>query len=210
MRRKRKIDRDSGKLADTSLIVIASEDEYAVKQYFNLFHSVRIQFEVLETEDGRSSPQDVLDRLSRYQNQFQIGDGDEFWLVTDIDHWAEPGHIGNLTRVVQLCRQKGIGVATSFPCFDLWLLLHFSDMPKGPINQCSEIGKLIRDAVGSYSKTKAFRLPIKMENVQAAIDRAKAADPKGPILDQLGSEVYRIIEHLVKTNAISIVEHRVP
>jgi len=207
LRRKRKIDRDSGKLADTNLIVIASEDEYAVKQYFNLFHSVRIQFEVLETEDGHSSPKDVLDRLSRYQEEFQIGAGDEFWLVTDIDHWAEPGHISNLTRVVQLCRQKGIGVATSYPCFDLWLLLHFLDMPEGPINQCSEIGKLIREAVGSYNKTKIFRLPFKMENVEAAIGRAKAAEPQGPILEELGSEVFRIIENLVKTKAISVTEN---
>lgn len=206
MRRKRKIDRDSGKLADTNLIVIASEDEYAVKQYFNLFHSVRIQFEVLETENGRSSPQDVLGRLSRYQEEFQIGEGDEFWLVTDIDHWAEPGHIGNLTKVVQLCRQKGIEVATSFPCFDLWLMLHFLEMPEEPINQCSEIGKLLRNAVGEYNKTKVFRLPIKMANVEAAIRRAKAGSPKGPILEELGSEVYRIIEHLVDSKAITIME----
>ena len=207
MRRKRKIDRESGKLADTNLIVIASEDEYAVKQYFHLFHSVRIQFEVLETENGRSPPQDVLDRLSRYQKEFQIGEGDEFWLVTDIDHWAEPGHIGNLTRVVQLCRQKGIGVATSFPCFDLWLLLHFLDMPVQPISQCSEIGRLIRDAVGSYNKTKVFHLPIRMANVEAAIRRAKTPDPKGPILEELGTEVYRIIEHLVESKTISIIEN---
>ena len=85
MRRKRKIDREAGKLADTNLVVIASEDEYAVKQYFDLFHSVRIQFEVLETENGRSSPRDVLERLSCYMADFQIGEGDEFWLVTDID-----------------------------------------------------------------------------------------------------------------------------
>ena len=173
--------------------MIASEDEYAVKQYFNLFHSVNIQFEVLETEQGRSSPKDVLDRLSRYMDEFQIGEGDEFWLVTDIDHWAEPGHIKNLTEVVRLCRQKQIGVATSFPCFDLWLLLHFSEMPEQQINQCSEIGNLIRIAVGHYNKTKVFNLPITMENVELAIKRAKAADPKGPILNELGSEVYLIL-----------------
>lgn len=206
MRRKRKIDREAGKLADTNLVVIASEDEYAVKQYFNLFHSVKIQFEVLETEDGRSSPKDVLDRLTRYMEEFQIGKGDEFWLVTDIDHWAKPGHIKNLVEVVQLCRQKGIGVATSFPCFDLWLLLHFSEMPRGQLRQCSEIGVLIRDAVGEYNKTKVFNLPITMESVKAAINRAKAANPKGPILQELGSEVHLVIEDLVESGSISIAE----
>lgn len=206
MRRKRKIDREAGKLADTNLIVIASEDQYAVKQYFELFQSVRIQFEVLETEDGQSSPKDVLERLSRYLEEFQIGDGDEFWLVTDIDHWAEPGHIKNLTEVVRLCRQKKIGVATSFPCFDLWLLLHFSELPQKQISQCSEIGVLIRDAVGGYNKTKVFNLPVTMESVEAAIARAKAANPKGPILQELGSEVHLIIEHLVESGSISIAK----
>lgn len=204
MRRKRKIDREAGKLADTNLVVIASEDEYAVKQYFNLFHSVRIQFEVLETENGRSSPRDVLERLSCYMADFQIGEGDEFWLVTDIDHRAEPGHIKNLTEVVQLCRQKGIGVATSFPCFDLWLLLHFSEMPQDQISQCSEIGKLIRDAVSEYSKTKVFNLPIAMANVEMAIRRARATNPKGPILQELGTQVFLIIERLVESKLISI------
>ena len=206
MRRKRKIDRKAGKLADTSLIVIASEDEYAVKQYFNLFQSVRIQFEVLETEEGRSSPKDVLERLSRYMDEFQIGEGDEFWLVTDIDHWAEPGHIKNLAEVVQLCRQKNIGVATSFPCFDLWLLLHFSELPEQQISQCSEIGKLVRAAVGEYSKTKVYNLPITMENVELAIERAKTAGPKGPILNELGSEVYLVIDKLVTSKVISIAK----
>ena len=196
----------AGKLADTSLIVIASEDEYAVKQYFNLFHSVKIQFEVLETENGCSSPKDVLIRLSQYLSEFQIGEGDEFWLVTDIDHWAGPGHISNLTEVVQQCRQKEIGVATSFPCFDLWLLLHFSEMPNEVISECSEIGKLIRDTVGAYNKTRVFSLPIAIENVEAAIKRAKACNAKGPILQQPGSDVYRIIEHLVETKTISMTQ----
>ena len=208
MRRKRKIDRSAGKLADANLIVIASEDQYAVKQYFNLFHSVRIQFEVLETENGRSAPKDVLERLSRYLDEFQIGEGDEFWLVTDIDHWAEPGHIKNLAEVVRLCRQKQIGVATSFPCFDLWLLLHFSEMPEQQIIQCDEIGRLITAAVGAYNKTKVFNLPITMENVELAIKRAKAAYPTGPILSELGSDVYLIIENLVTSNAISIANDK--
>lgn len=80
-------------------------------------------------------------------------------------------------------------------------------MPETAISQCSGIGKLIREVVGSYNKTKVFSLPIKMVNVEAAIDRAKAADPKGPILEELGSEVYRIIEHLVKTKTISILDN---
>jgi len=68
------------------LIVIASEDKYAVRQYFEFFRSTKIQFKVLETQDGKSAPEHVLTRLDEYMKEFDIGDGDEFWLVSDCDH----------------------------------------------------------------------------------------------------------------------------
>ena len=78
MRRKRPIERGLTALRDTSLIVIASEDRYAVKQYFDLFHSTRIQFRVLETPDGRSAPSHVLNRLDEFMREYDFGTGDEF------------------------------------------------------------------------------------------------------------------------------------
>ena len=203
MRRKRNIDRRS-KLADASLIVIASEDRYAVKQYFGLFHSAKIQFEVLETEDGASSPVDVLARLDKYRKEFQIGDGDQFWLVTDIDHWASDGHIANLTGVIQQCKGKNISVATSHPCFDYWLLLHFEDPPQANIDRCDEIGSLIRTNVGAYNKTRVFNLPITNTNVASAVERAKNQKPDGPILQTNGTLVYQILENLIKQSLVNI------
>jgi hypothetical protein len=43
--------------ANDPLVVIASEDRYAVRQYFDFFESSRIQFRVLETQNGKSSPE---------------------------------------------------------------------------------------------------------------------------------------------------------
>lgn len=204
MRRKRNIDRRAGKLADANLIVIASEDRYAVKQYFALFHSAKIQFEVLETEDGASSPIDVLSRLDEYRREFQIGEGDQFWLVTDIDHWANPGHIANLTGVIQQCKSKGIGVATSHPCFDYWLLLHFEDPPQANIDKCDDVGNQIRTSVGTYNKTRIFNLPITTEAVVAAVQRASEQNPRGPILESNGTLVYQIIENLIERSLVEI------
>ena len=47
MRKKRPIQRIENRTRDTSLVMIASEDRFAVKQYFELFHSTRIQLHVL-------------------------------------------------------------------------------------------------------------------------------------------------------------------
>lgn len=75
-------------------------------------------------------PEHVLARIDGYMKEFEIGQGDEFWLLCDCDHWISSGHIKNLVRVIQECRQKGVRVAMSYPSFELWLLLHFAEFPK--------------------------------------------------------------------------------
>jgi hypothetical protein len=101
MRKKRPIQRSEERTRDATLVVIASEDQFAVKQYFDLFHSTRIQFHVLETEHGKSSPEHVMARLEKYLDEYSVGAGDQFWLVLDTDHWIEGSHLPNLVRVVE-------------------------------------------------------------------------------------------------------------
>lgn len=204
-RKKRKLDRET-KFADSTLIVIASEDEYAVQQYFDLFESVRIQFEVLNTEDCKSSPKEVLKRIKKYLKEFQIGDGDQFWLVIDVDHWADSGHIKNLKEVLRESKQSGVSAALSNPCFELWLSLHFTNFPTGGSSNCGEVEQQIRDAVGSYNKTRVFDLPIDIESVKRAIESAKANDPEGKILESVGTHVYRILDSLVQSGVVTISE----
>ena len=192
---------------DANLIVIASEDRYAVKQYFEFFHSTRIQFRVLETKHGKSSPQHVMERLNRYIEEYDIGEGDQFWFVSDTDHWIEPGHIKNLVEVVRLCRQKQIGVALSNPCFDLWLLLHFADFPNEVSLKCCEIGHRIRTAVGQYNKARVYDLPIDDERVAIAIQRSRANQSlSGEIPDRIATSIHLIIEDLVSRGVIRIPE----
>ena len=64
-RKTRPLDRDRGVVRDASLIVIASEDEYVVRDYFSRFATRRVQVVVIPTEDGRSAPADVIARLDR-------------------------------------------------------------------------------------------------------------------------------------------------
>lgn len=174
MRRKRPLERSGGAIRDATLVVIASEDRYAVKQYFEFFRSTRVRFKVLETDDTQSSPAKVMQRLEHFMKEFDFGEGDQFWLVCDRDHWADAGHIHNLVDVVKRCRQKGIGVALSSPCFELWLLLHFVDFPQTDLDRCSEVAELLRNAVGRFDKRKVYDLPISTGGVEAAIARSKA------------------------------------
>lgn len=205
MRRKRPLARTEEQVRDTSLVVIASEDHYAVRQYFDFFRSPRIQFRVLETSDGQSSPQHVLNRLSEYMEEYEMAEGDQLWLVLDTDHWIEAGHIANLTKVVRESKQKGIEVAISNPCFDLWLLLHFAEFPTEPELACDTVGQKIRDTVGSYNKTKVYNLPITIDAVVEAISRAKANfDAAQVIPTKLQTAVFLLLDDLVARQMVSI------
>jgi len=175
VRKKRPLKRVDGVHRDATLIVIASEDRYAVKQYFEFFKSTQIQFRVLETEDGKSSPEQVMNRLAEFMKDHDFGAGDQFWFVADTDHWIESNHIQNLVEVVRQCRQKGIQVALSNPCFELWLLLHFTEFPSADRLSCSQLGEQIRSIVGKYDKTKVFNLPVTNAAVTEAIGRLSIA-----------------------------------
>ncbi len=209
MRKKRPLDRFANVVRDANLIVIASEDRYAVRQYFDFFESTRIQFKVLETQDGecpapRARTKGAIS-CDEYMKEYEIGAGDEFWLVCDCDHWINSGHIKNLTRVLQECRQKGIQIALSNPCFELWLLLHFAEFPKGTSLTRVQIEKRIRAAVGPYDKTKVYKLPIDNDRVKAAVERSKANQPASIAIPEIPSTgLHLIIEDLVVQGVISV------
>jgi hypothetical protein len=201
-RRKRPLERQAGVVRDARLIVIACEDEHAVKQYFDIFRSTRIQVKVLPTADGFSAPQHVLARLDEYLAEFQIGEGDSFWLVCDCDHWADPGHIQNLTEVLTKCHQKGIDSAVCRPCFELWLLLHFAEFPTVNLPDCDTVGDLIRQAVGRYNKARVDLLPFDEAKVRQALLRANNQGKLQSIPQIPQTSIHKIVEQLIAWDAI--------
>lgn len=205
MRKKRPIQRIENRTRDASLVVIASEDRFAVKQYFELFHSTRIQFHVLETDHGESSPQHVMARLEEYLDQYSVGEGDQFWLVCDTDHWIESNHIQNLVEVVKRCKQRDISVALSNPCFDLWLLLHFDEFPSATSLNSSQIGDLIRGKVANYNKTRVYNLPFSDSGIRDAIDRSRSNFIESHVIPSTPqTAVHLIIEELVHKEIIQL------
>jgi hypothetical protein len=204
MRKKRPLDREASHVRDASLVVIASEDRYAVRQYFDFFESTRIQFHVLETLDGKSSPKHVLERVSDYIKAFEIGEGDTFWVVCDCDHWAEPNHIQNLAHLRRECRKKHIDVALSNPCFDLWLLLHFADFPEENMLTCDAVADRLRTAAGGYDKTKVYNLQIDNDKVLDAVKRAGDHLSEMEIPNRLQTAVHLIVRSLIRRGIISV------
>ena len=201
----RPLDRDGGVVRDASLVIIASEDRYAVKQYFDRFRPRRVQFRVLETLDGRSSPEDVLDRLKDFEKEFDVGPDDEFWLCLDVDHWADAGHIHNLTRVQQECKANSYQIVLSKPCFELWLLLHFQAVPEDATHTCKSVNDELRRLNSGFHKTKVSSLIFTPDQVLEAIDRAKRLPGDfSAIPEELATQVHRILQRLLEKESIKL------
>ncbi len=109
---------------DARIFVIAVEGEKTEEQYFSLFGSSRVHVEVLSAGSGSlSAPKHVLERLVRFEQQYDLGPEDERWFVADVDR--QRGQF--LAQVTQIARDSGYHLAISNPCFELWLLLHFRE-----------------------------------------------------------------------------------
>jgi hypothetical protein len=204
-KKKRPFQRDETTVRDASLIVIASEDTYAPKQYFARFATRRLQFLVLETTDGQSSPLALVNRLDERRQTTEFDEGDQFWLCLDQDHWAQSDHIQQITQAMRLCQTKGYGFAISNPCFELWILLHFYDKELPADISSDGVRALLIECHGGYNKAKCCgNLPFTSELVSQAIQRAKALDTGAIIADRPNTHVYKIMDELLSREFIEI------
>lgn len=203
-RKPRPLDRDSGVVRDASLIVIASEDTHAVHQYFNRFRPRRVQFRVLPSDHGHSAPEHILRRLDAFRDEFFLAEDDQLWYCGDTDHWATGGHLPNLLQVIQRCRKAGYHVALSHPCFELWLLLHFAELPPDA-ETCAKVVAHLIIAAGGYSKVGGCVGPITAEMVQGAVVRASRLDLNTPdIPTSPTTRVYQILQLLISRESIQL------
>jgi hypothetical protein len=186
--------------------VIATEDTYAPKQYFeesSIFRSPRIHVLTLPTKDGCSAPQHVLDRLKDYREEKrgknELLDEDEFWLMLDKDHWTGSNHIENLDRVCQEANDQHFQLAHSNPCFEVWLLLHFEDLnPNDQLQNRKDVEKRMKTALGQFNRARLDLSRFDRENAALAAKRAETLDksPADRWPQRTGTHVYRLVNSL--------------
>lgn len=196
-RKPRPLDRVSGVLRDANLIVIASEDTYAVEKYFRRFKTRRVQFDSIPTKDCRSSPPAVFERLKAAKAKYEQIEGDSYWLCVDRDSWKEHA----FEEVVHQASRQNYGVAISDPCFEIWILLHFEDLPS-TFSNCGEVVKHLQSRIGGYTKQCCQIMDLKEQQVHDAMTRARALDAAtGP---GNKTEVYKILDELLKRDSIQL------
>ena len=208
-RKKRQLDRDAGVVRDATLVVIASEDKYAVENYFQRFRTRKVQFRVLPTLDCNAAPLSILERIDEFRRSEEVEDHDEFWICIDSDHWTDPGHIANLVQVLRECRSKGYHVAINNPCIELWFLLHFVDYTAPQTAdraRCNETISQLELAIGQrYHKDRCNRIRLNTAQVIEAVRRAKAMDTEDSIMPtQPSARIYKIVEMLKERDSIDL------
>lgn len=184
-------------------------------EYFN--DSGLIETIPLPRESTESNPLVVKKLLKEAKDNFNFRDSDEFWLIIDKDEWEKIHHI-NLNQLASDCQyEKNFYLALSNPCFELWLILHLTDLSKltdkernrlrdnPKINPSSKnskhyVDKVIEQAMNNgrgYNKKPNPR--IFLPYIPIAIIRAKALSKEGELFpSDLGTDVYKLVEKLIK------------
>lgn len=144
-----------------------------------------------------------LDFLSRYQ-----GKDDLFGIVIDRDCGSHS--IEQMKQVVKKSREKKYLCYITNPCMEFWQLLHVSDVA----SEYSELlGDILRNKLDEkdnsfvsnllYEKTgqrKAIQVKtfekFYLPNVDLAIERAKGFASEDRLLEELGSNLWELIELL--------------
>jgi hypothetical protein len=172
-RNARPLTREVSDFRDDKLFIIACDDTFAPKQYFSFFNLNRVKIHVVSTDDGTSHAEHVLDRLMSYECE----EYDERWMLLDTDHCIRGGHIRSFIRTLKDAEKKGVNVALSRSCFEVWLLLHHLEA-KDVIStrNAAEVEELLRSTLGNYNKTRLMEEDFPLALVPEACRRAAALD----------------------------------
>lgn len=188
--------RETATFRDDRLFIVACEDTYAPKQYFEFFEIPRVQIHVVATEDGRSSPPHVLERLLAIEH----AEYDERWLLLDVDHRSAGPHVANLVQTLSEARRQGVHAAICNPCFELWLLLHHkSEDELGGFADCGAVEGVLREVLGGYNKRRLKSHQFKRQSVTEACARARRLDETmpGSVPEGYSAQVHRLWEAIV-------------
>ena len=211
---KRAIESESQDTKEVYLVSIASEGK-TEEQYFDGIHDLDsseiIKVERLEKEDDtdtKSHPNHVIELLDERKEYWQEHgiEANELWMVVDRDKQNVSEE--QLNAIIDKCEKEGYNLALSNPTFELWLLMHKSDL-KGyskeellnneKVNKTRRfIDKELSTILGGYNKKN-----LKFENfetgIKDAIQRANEfPTDNNSLLKELGTSVCVLVDKLIK------------
>lgn len=202
---------------DANLIVVATEGEKCEPLYFeslknsDLFPNPKVHVEIIPSQEGKTSPKHVLNKLNEFKSEFRIREDDELWMVIDRDYrsWTQ----AELSQCLTECNQKKFKLCISNPNFELWVLLHFVCIYSQNLKYKEElilnpkengrtlIEKLIIEKRGHYNKSNPQFDDIIL-HTEVAMQNAIKLSKKNTnnLFDELGTDINLLVSQII--NAI--------
>lgn len=176
LRKQAKLNRAQNTRTKRETLIIACEDSVSAPLYFNaIFNDLKKNHAIAASsliiaKHKHTDPCGVLQDLQNHKGYEEF---DHQWIVIDRDE--ERTNIGghtleNFKQAIRTAESKGIKVAYSNPCFEIWYLLHFED-PRAYIDREKLEKQLERDY--QYTKKELFTLVLNQNLQTTAINNAK-------------------------------------
>ena len=127
-RGERPLRRRAPQIDERARFVILCEGELTEPLYLKAFASLQ-EIRSVATLDIRGmgcEPRKLVEeaRAAKRSERRQSTGSTKYWCVFDVE---APTQHARLNEAVQMARDNGISVAISNPCFELWLVLHYTD-----------------------------------------------------------------------------------
>jgi hypothetical protein len=132
------LSRHSGTRQSRDTVLIVTNGECTERQYFEALRREPWLSVALRVIVRREAPQALIVTAAALRD---IGSYDHMWVVCDVDEY-------DVSQAVIEAPARGVGLALSQPCFEVWLILHKSDRCPGFNNAsqaCEQLRKLVPD-----------------------------------------------------------------
>ncbi len=211
----RKIPSESVPPKDVYIISIAGEGK-TEEQYFDGIKTMSTgntiwidRLKKTDETDTKSHPNYVIELLDERRKYWEEhgARADELWMVIDRD--AQNVNQEQLNEIITQCKQKDYKLAISNPTFELWLLLHITNIdnynyqtllsnPKPSAKSKKRyLDKLITELTGGYKKSKLNFSKFE-HGINDAISRAKELPiDNNSLLNKLGTSVCLLVEKII-------------
>lgn len=164
------------------VILIVTEGSQTEPKYFEHFRTRQTNIDIRvvgsRTSSGETDYTSLIRKAIDYQNKNQISitDGDSIWVIADGDiNYNNPDPVNTknnqFVKARKLAGSKGIQIAISNPCFELWYLLHFQYTTKF-LKDYSAVNASLSSFISDYKKSDDVYTSL-FQHTKTAIQNAK-------------------------------------
>jgi hypothetical protein len=174
------LSRRQGTRQQRKSILIVTNGERTERDYFEGVRREPWVEVALRVRFSSGDPTAVVVRAATLRDDY---DYDHVWAVCDVDQFNVEPAIADATA-------RGVGLALSNPCFEVWLILH--QRPGCPrLSAASQAGKVLGKHIATWDKTRLNFADFR-EHIFAAIERAQVLGE--PPAANPSTSVWRVIE----------------